>query len=213
MTKYLSDYRREYGTIELSETTAQSSPFAQFHIWFEDVAKTDNYDPTAMILSTISDKGYPDSRVVLLKGIIDESFVFYTNYESKKALDLKHNPFVALNFFWPALARQVRIRGKIFKLSQELSDDYFASRPKASQLAAHASDQSQIITSRGELESRMNTLIKTVGDEPVLRPNHWGGYGVKPLEIEFWQGRDNRLHDRLLYTIKNKSWEINRLAP
>lgn len=213
MTKHLADYRREYGTRVLSLDSALACPLEQFHLWFEEIAQTDNFDPTAMLLATVDSKGHPDSRVVLLKGFYEEAFVFYTNYQSKKAQDIEHHPFVALNFFWPTLARQVRVRGAIEKLPSDVSDAYFASRPKLSQLSAHASSQSQAIASRQKLEEKMNKLVAATGDEPVLRPKHWGGYHVKPTEIEFWQGRDNRLHDRLRYQFENNSWEISRLEP
>lgn len=213
MTKHLADYRREYGARVLSVDSALACPLQQFHIWFEEVAQTDNFDPTAMLLSTVDGDGHPDSRVVLLKGLVEGEFAFYTNYESKKAQDISHHPFAALNFFWPTLARQVRIRGTITKLPDSVSDTYFASRPKLSQLSAHASSQSRAIESRQALELKMNELVARIGDKPVLRPKHWGGYGVKPVEVEFWQGRDNRLHDRLLYSFKENSWNIIRLEP
>ena len=213
MTKHLADYRREYGARVLSVDSALACPLEQFHLWFEEVAQTDNFDPTAMLLSTVDGEGKPDSRVVLLKGLVEGEFAFYTNYESKKAQDIAHHPFAALNFFWPTLARQVRVRGTIAKLPTEISDHYFASRPKLSQLSAHASKQSSVIGSRQDLEAKMNELVAATGDEPVLRPKHWGGYGIRPVEVEFWQGRDNRLHDRLLYKLKENSWIINRLEP
>ena len=209
----LSNIRREYGQLSLSEETIHLCPFVQFKQWFSDVLNTEKNDPTSMVLSTVDSQGHPDSRVVLLKGIDDEAFVFYTNYQSKKSLQIQQNPYVALNFYWPSLARQVRIRGKIDKISSAESDAYFASRPFASQCSTVVSHQSSTINSRSELEHALNELIANSQQETIMRPIHWGGYQVIPDEIEFWQGRDSRLHDRIDYYREQGQWRHRRLAP
>lgn len=209
----LADIRRDYGELSLSEDTAQADPIAQFQLWFEDVLKNEKNDPTAMVLSTVDDRGYPDSRVVLLKGIDEGNFLFYTNYQSTKAVQIHHAPYAALNFYWPQMARQVRIRGRIKKVSNAQSDNYFSTRPVKSQLSALVSPQSQEIDSRTVLETALNQLIEQHGQKPVVRPENWGGYMVIPDEIEFWQGRDNRLHDRIHYYRQANQWMHRRLAP
>jgi len=211
--KELSDIRRDYGSLSLSENEAQESPIAQFELWFAEVLQTEKNDPTAMVLSTVDELGYPDSRVVLLKGIEEEAFIFYTNYQSTKALQINKNPCVALNFYWPQMARQVRIRGRVKQISAAQSDVYFASRPIASQASAIASPQSSEIKSREELELRLNVLIAKYQQEPIVRPIHWGGYKIIADEIEFWQGRDNRMHDRIHYYREKGQWVHRRLAP
>lgn len=209
----LADIRREYGELHLSEAEALNDPFAQFKIWFEDVLKAELYDPTAMVLSTVDEHGFPDSRVVLLKGFEDGAFIFYTNYQSAKAIQIQEKPYAALNFYWPHMARQVRIRGRIKKTTNNQSDEYFASRPRASQLSAIASPQSHTIRDRTSLEQALNSLIEKQGQAPIMRPEYWGGYIVIPDEIEFWQGRDNRLHDRVQYYKDKGQWCHRRLAP
>lgn len=211
--KSIADIRREYGVLSLDEGEVQSSPLQQFELWFSQVLQSEKSDPTAMVLSTVDAEGYPDSRVVLLKEIHKEGFVFYTNYLSSKAQQLQHLPYAALNFYWPQMARQVRIRGRVKRVSTEQSDTYFSSRPKASQLSALVSPQSQVISSRHELEERLNLLISTHQQETVVRPDHWGGFTVLPDEFEFWQGRDNRLHDRIHYSKSQGAWHHRRLAP
>lgn len=211
--KTISDIRREYGSLGLSEEDVNENPMVQFGLWFADVVKTEKSDPTAMVLSTVDDLGHPDSRVVLLKEIIDGAFVFYTNYQSAKAIQIHSTPYVALNLYWPEMARQVRIRGRVKQTSAVQSDAYFSSRPKASQLSAIASPQSRKISSRLELEQTLNALIAIHQQALVVRPEHWGGYEVTPDEIEFWQGRDNRLHDRLHYYRQQGKWVHRRLAP
>lgn len=211
--KELSDIRREYGLLSLSEDDALDCPIAQFERWFAEVLLVEKSDPTAMVLSTVDELGHPDSRVVLLKGVDEGSFVFYTNYQSAKAMHLAKNPYAALNFYWPEMARQVRIRGRVKQTSKEQSDRYFASRPKTSQLSAIASAQSREISNRAELEQALNDLIAEFQQQLVVRPLHWGGYQVIPDEIEFWQGRDNRLHDRIHYYQHKGKWLRRRLAP
>ncbi|KTD01604.1 pyridoxamine 5'-phosphate oxidase [Fluoribacter gormanii] len=209
----IADIRREYGDLNLSEQSLPEDPIVQFKLWFEDVLKNEKNDPTAMVLSTVDNQGLPDSRVVLLKGLEGGNFVFYTNYQSKKAKQIQNNPYVALNFYWPQMARQVRIRGQIKPIDKEQSDLYFSTRPIKSQYSAIVSPQSHEIEGREALEKSLNDLIQKHGQEPVLRPTFWGGYMVIPDEIEFWQGRDNRLHDRIHYYLKNGQWTFHRLAP
>lgn len=211
--KTIADIRREYGDLQLNQDVIQESPIAQFKLWFEDGLTTEKSDPTAMVLSTVDEKGRPDSRVVLLKGLDDGAFVFYTNYQSTKSLQIKQKPYVALNFYWPQLTRQVRVRGRVKRVSKKQSNTYFASRPLTSQLSAIASPQSQKIADRDVLEQALNQLIREYGQEAVVRPRYWGGYMVIPDEIEFWQGRDNRLHDRILFYKKRGHWMHCRLAP
>lgn len=209
----LASIRREYGDLSLNEKNLSNSPIIQFKRWFSEVLQTETNDPTAMLLSTIDEHGYPDSRVVLLKGIEQGSFVFYTNYESNKAKQINKTPHVALNFYWPGMARQVRIKGRVKKVSEAQSSAYFSTRPKLSQLSAIVSPQSRAIIDRLELEQALNELIATHQQELVMRPEHWGGYKITPDEFEFWQGRDNRLHDRVLYVRNKGKWSHSRLAP
>lgn len=210
----MSDVRRDYGTLSLTHEELDNDPFIIFAEWLDIIVKTDNYDPTAMVLSTVDSNNQVDSRVVLLKGIENKAFHFYTNYSSNKSKQIEVNNKVALNFFWPFMARQIRIKGTVEKLSSEKNDEYFSSRPRLSQIAAIASNQSEMISSRQILEDRVNTLIEKFGQASVLRPDNWGGYAVNPSEIEFWQGRDNRLHDRFLFKKNvNFEWIISRLAP
>ncbi|MCC5016288.1 MULTISPECIES: pyridoxamine 5'-phosphate oxidase [unclassified Legionella] len=209
----LAEIRREYGDLNLNEENIEECPITQFKHWFEDVLLSEKSDPTAMVLSTVDEKGYPDSRVVLLKGLDEGTFIFYTNYGSSKSVQLGRIPYAALNFYWPQMARQVRIRGRVKRTTKKQSDTYFASRPVTSQLSAIASPQSQKISDRKSLEQSLNELIEQHGQEPIVRPRHWGGYIVIPDEIEFWQGRDNRLHDRIFYYKSKGQWIHCRLAP
>lgn len=209
----LADIRRDYGELSLSEDSADADPIAQFKRWFEDVLQHEKTDPTAMVLSTVDDQGHPDSRVVLLKGIEEGNFIFYTNYLSTKAAQIQHEPYVALNFYWAQMARQVRVRGRVKRVSAEDSDIYFASRPLKSQFSAIISPQSKTIENREALETALNALIEQHGQEAVVRPENWGGYLVIPDEVEFWQGRDNRLHDRIRYFRQDSQWIKRRLAP
>lgn len=211
--KTLADIRREYGELSLNENTVQECPIIQFKLWFEEVLAAEKSDPTAMVLSTVDERGYPDSRVVLLKGLDEGSFVFYTNYQSTKSMQIRHTPYAALNFYWPQMARQVRIRGRVKRVPKAQSDAYFASRPVTSQLSAIASPQSREIADRSSLERALNKLIVEYGQEAIVRPSHWGGYRLTPDEMEFWQGRDNRLHDRIYYFKKKGQWSYCRLAP
>lgn len=215
ITEQALNSRREYGQSALTEKMVAASPMLQFESWFLEAMQTELDDPTAMVLSTVDRAGRPDSRVVLLKGVELGAFVFYTNYNSTKAQELSTMPHVALNFYWSKMARQVRIRGEATRVSGDVSDAYFASRPRMSQLGALASHQSEVIPDREVLEDRLRAVsIEYPENTPIPRPSSWGGFAVCPVEIEFWQGRDNRLHDRIHYEqVSQNKWSITRLSP
>lgn len=204
--------RMDYRKSELLEKDVDPNPIHQFRIWFDNAMNAEIAEPNAMCLSTVyGDK--PDSRIVLLKAIKEDGFVFFTNYHSSKGIQIEANPNVALNFVWLELERQVRINGVISKISKEDSDHYFYSRPVESQIGAIVSAQSERLNSREDLEKAMAEALAKYSKEKPVRPSHWGGYIVKPTEIEFWQGRSSRLHDRLQYQLVNGNWEIVRLYP
>lgn len=206
--------RQPYLKHELRESDMQPDPFAQFRLWWDDVITTEVSEANAMTLSTVDAVGRPSSRIVLLKGIVDDGFEFFTNYKSKKAMDMELNPHVALLFFWKELERQVRIEGTVTKVSRDKSLAYFQSRPKGSQIGAWASPQSEIIPDRGEINDTVRRLEEQYRNEEKLPlPDFWGGYVVIPTVFEFWQGRDNRLHDRFRYVKGEDNWTMNRLAP
>ena len=212
----LAAIRREYGGLGLDDEALPDCPLDQFQRWFSIALEQEKSDPTAMVLSTVDERGMPDSRVVLLKGLEENAFIFYTNYLSHKGKQLATTPFAALNFYWPKMARQVRVRGAVKRCSSEQSDLYFSSRPVDSQIAAIASHQSQPLTNRAELEQNFSQLKAHYLDNPpekVPRPSDWGGYVLHPTEFEFWQGRDNRLHDRIHYVMEGRHWSKRRLAP
>lgn len=215
MQKDLSDYRKSYEKSELTEASIKHNPMEQFQKWFHEVEATDGVDePNAMTVSTIGLDGFPKSRVVLMKRFTFEGFIFYTNYQSEKGRAIAANPSVCLSFFWPNLERQVIIKGKAEKIAENLSDGYFESRPKGSQLGAVVSDQSEVVPSREHLEGKLKELEKEYEGKEVPRPEYWGGFLVRPISIEFWQGRPNRLHDRIRYTLQEDfDWKIERLAP
>jgi pyridoxamine 5'-phosphate oxidase len=209
-----ADLRKEYTRASLDFTNVNKNPVLQFEKWFDEAINSNALEPSAMTLATISENGKPSGRIVLLKGIKENQFYFYTNYQSQKGQELEKNPACALTFFWPELERQVRISGFAQRTSIDDSDKYFQSRPRSSQLGAWASPQSIVIKDREILEQRVKELEQKFKDDKVVpRPKQWGGYAVTPFEIEFWQGRPSRLHDRLLYTLIDKEWKINRLAP
>ena len=208
----IADIRQEYVNAELVEADAAADPFKQFAHWFDAALKADLPLPNAMTLATANAQGRPSARVVLLKGVDAEGFVFYTNYESRKARELALNPYASLVFLWTPMERQVRIEGSVEKVSDEESDEYFDSRPLGSRLGAWASPQSRPLPSRLTLASKVASIMLRYGTAPP-RPPHWGGYRVRPEAIEFWQGRPDRLHDRLLYTKQDARWSIERLAP
>jgi pyridoxamine 5'-phosphate oxidase len=215
MQKDLSDYRKSYEKSELTEASIKENPMEQFQKWFHEVEATDGVDePNAMTVSTIGLDGFPKSRVVLMKRFTFEGFIFYTNYQSEKGRAIAANPSVCLSFFWPNLERQVIIKGKAEKIAENLSDGYFESRPKGSQLGAVVSDQSEVVPSREHLEGKLKELEQEYEGKEVPRPEYWGGFLVRPISIEFWQGRPNRLHDRIRYTLQEDfDWKIERLAP
>ena len=211
--KSINNLRREYKLNKLSEETVQKNPVKQFEIWFEDVIKTRLYQQNAMILSTASKKNMPTTRVVLLKGFSNLGFKFFTNYASSKGKDLKQNSKASLLFYWAELERQVRIEGKIKRLSRSESQKYFDSRPIESRIAAWASDQSKIVPDRNYLESRYKMFKEKFSGKKIPLPRNWGGYILVPTYFEFWQGRENRLHDRVCYKKQKGKWKIIRLAP
>ena len=197
----------------LTEENINKNPFKQFEIWFEEAKKIGLKDPNAMNVASATKSGIPSSRMVLLKAYSEEGFIFYTNYTSRKSGEILDNPIVALNFFWDALERQIRIEGEIKKVEKEVSDAYFNSRSRLSQLGAHASNQSQIIENYEELTDKLNSFDEKYKDKDIPRPDHWGGFIVIPSTIEFWQGHDGRLHDRLKFEKENTNWILKRLSP
>ncbi len=214
MPEDLSDYRKSYEYSELTRAQSEANPFDQFKKWFEEVENTDGVDEVnAMTISTIGLDGFPKSRVVLLKSYDQDGFLFYTNYDSEKGKALAANPNICISFFWPNLERQVIIKGTAERVSEETSSQYFQSRPEGSRLGAWVSPQSEIIPNREFLEKRQQEFEAEFKDQQIPKPPHWGGYRVIPVSFEFWQGRPNRLHDRLLYSISQTGWECNRLAP
>ena len=215
MQKDLSNYRKSYEKSELTEENVKENPLEQFQKWFHEVEASDGVDePNAMTVSTIGLDGFPKSRVVLMKKFTFEGFIFYTNYQSEKGKAIGANPSVCLSFFWPNMERQVIIKGTAEKIAENLSDGYFESRPTGSQLGAIVSDQSEVVPSREYLEKELNNLEKKYDGKEIQRPEYWGGYLVRPISIEFWQGRPNRLHDRIRYTLQEDfDWKIERLAP
>lgn len=215
MDSSIADLRQNYTLAGLSEADLDSNPIQQFNLWFEQALAADLIEPNAMTLATATADGKPSARIVLLKGVSEQGFVFYTNYGSQKGRQLIANPYAALVFHWDKLERQIRIEGKVEKLSSVESLEYFHSRPKASQLGAWTSNQSQVIANREVLEQKLASLQAQYSDEDTIPlPEHWGGFRVVPNRLEFWQGRPSRLHDRLLYDLEaDGSWSISRLAP
>lgn len=210
----IAEIRKDYTKTTLDQTDVNKNPVAQFEKWFDEALKSQALEPNAMTLSTITETGKPSARIVLLKGIENNSFLFYTNYQSQKGKELDANPACALTFFWPELERQVRIEGVCTRVAETTSVNYFKSRPRGSQLGAWASPQSSLIKNRELLETRVKELEKRFeGKETLPKPKQWGGYAVEPLEIEFWQGRPSRLHDRIVYYKTDGKWTIHRLAP
>lgn len=207
--------RREYAQFSLDETTVAANPIEQFQKWFEEALSSNVLEPNAMTLATSDAEGKPAARIVLLKGLTHEQFVFFTNYRSRKGEELAQNARACLVFFWKELERQVRVEGTVEKIDEASSTEYFQSRPKASQIGAWVSPQSNAVENRIWLEREYAKVSEKYNDSEVLpRPPHWGGYAVKPERIEFWQGRPSRLHDRILYTLSAENiWQIERLAP
>lgn len=214
MLDLIADIRKDYKLKALSEHDAEKNAIRQFDKWWKEALDSDITEVNAMTLATASSEGIPSARIVLLKGYEDSGFLFFSNYKSFKGQQMEENPRACLVFFWKELERQVRITGIIEKVSAEMSDKYFNSRPESSRISATASPQSQVISSREWLEAEVDNVIKQFGEKPLQRPENWGGYLVKPITIEFWQGRTNRLHDRLQYSLEeNGNWKIERLAP
>jgi len=214
MSASIAELRRNYSKKKLSEKNARPDPILQFSKWWKEALKSKIIEPNAMILATASVEALPSARTVLLKGFSEKGFIFFTNYRSQKGHELEENPRACLVFLWKEMERQVRITGTVSKLDGKESDSYFDSRPAGSQLAAIASPQSEVVESREWLDEQYKKLKKQVKKGEAARPPHWGGFIVRPLMMEFWQGRPNRLHDRLLYTPEvNGGWRIERLAP
>ena len=211
----LSNYRKSYDKSELLETTIPEDPINLFNRWFHEVEDFGGVDEVnAMTVSTIGLDGFPKSRVVLLKKYTYEGFIFYTNYKSEKGKAISNNPNISLSFFWHTMERQVIIKGIAEKTTTNISDGYFESRPDGSKLGAIVSNQSQVIPSRSVLEDKLKQLEKDFQGKEIPRPDFWGGFLVKPVEVEFWQGRPNRLHDRIRYQLQvDFSWKIDRLSP
>lgn len=210
----ISSIRREYMRESLSESDVHAHPFRQFDRWWAEALKADIDEVNAMTLSTLSASGFPGSRIVLLKGYDDQGFVWYTNYESRKGKELAAHPKASLLLFWKELERQVRIEGICEQVSAEESDAYFNARPEGSRIGAWASPQSQPIESREILDRNIADISERFSDTPIYRPPHWGGYRLRPVMMEFWQGRPSRLHDRIRYDLTDSDgWKITRLAP
>ncbi len=197
----------------LTENDAVANPFQQFAIWFEQAEQAGLIDHTAMHVATVTADGKPDVRVLLLKDFDEQGFVFFTNYQSRKGLELETTPQVCLNFWWDKLARQIRIHGQVERVTSQESDEYFATRLRGSQVGAWASQQSQKLSNRAILEQRVAEIEQQYQGQTIPRPPHWGGYRVRPHEIEFWQGRESRLHDRLRYQLIDNKWQLSRLFP
>ncbi|TCD23938.1 pyridoxamine 5'-phosphate oxidase [Pseudomonas sp. IC_126] len=215
MTQTLADMRRDYTREGLSEANAPDEPFALFRQWFADAVQTEQLpvEPNAMTLATVDAEGRPHCRVLLLKALDDRGFTFFTNYDSAKAEQLAARPFAAMTFFWPSLERQVRIEGRVEKVSAAESDAYYQVRPLGSRLGAWASPQSRVIRDRAELERLLAETEQRFLDQAPHCPPHWGGYRLLPERMEFWQGRPSRLHDRLNYRCVSNNWQRERLAP
>lgn len=209
----LARLRHEYEEAGIDLDTLVEDPVAMFSAWFDQAVEAGCTEPNAMVVSTASSDGWPSARNVLLKGLDDSGFIFYTNYESNKGVELDANPRAALTFSWLQLHRQVRVGGPCVRVAPEVSDEYFALRPRGSQLGAWASEQSRTIESREELEQRFEALEIEWDGRDVQRPPHWGGYAVQPQVVEFWQGRKNRMHDRIVYRLADGSWSREQLNP
>lgn len=213
MLSVIADIRKDYKLKSLSEEDVTADPIQQFSVWWNEAVSSEVIEVNAMTLATATKEGIPSARIVLLKGFNEDGFMFFTNYESHKGRELAENPHAALVFFWPELERQIRIEGKVEKVAESVSDDYYLSRPAGSRIGAWASPQSTVIESRKIIEQNVLKYEKQFSDGNISRPPYWGGFIVKPVKIEFWQGRSSRLHDRIQYTKADETWKIERLAP
>lgn len=212
--EFIQHNRHQFRHAPFGKKDAASDPFKQFDLWFENAVKAEITDPYAITLATANKEGIPSARVVYMRNITDKGLVFFTNYTSHKGVDLIENPHACANFYWEDLSRQVRFTGKIEKVSSEESDAYFDSRPRASQIGAWASHQSEVLANRQELMDRVKKLEEKFTGKKVPRPEFWGGYVLLPNSVEFWQGRENRLHDRMRYSLlADHSWNLERLSP
>ena len=211
--KNIADIRTDYTKFSIDEFGLKDNPLDQFNDWFNHALKMQVSEVNAMVLSTVSPKGIPSARVLLLKGIENGGFTFFTNYNSSKGNDLAINPNACLTFFWQELEQQIRVTGRVEKIEENLSKAYFHSRPRASQISALASHQSSVVKRREDLTNEVERLEKLYENKEIPKPQHWGGYVLKPTSVEFWQGRSSRLHDRFLYQEVEGVWQIERLAP
>ncbi len=209
----LNEIRKEYTYSQLEIDNLDINPIVQFRYWLNDALKANVSEPTAMVLSTVGNEGIPSSRVVLLKNLDHDGFTFFSNYESRKGIQIAQNANASLLFFWPQIERQVRIEGRVAKTPRHISDEYFQSRPEGSKIGAWASPQSRRVPSREYLDNLQKDYIQLFKSKVLERPENWGGYKLFPHTIEFWQGRENRLHDRFEYKMNGSIWEIHRLAP
>lgn len=211
--KNIADIRKDYSKEALDESHTHANPYTQFDRWWHEALSSEIDEVNAMALATVGADGRPSARIVLLKGFNNDGFVFFTNYHSRKGKQMEENPFASLVFFWKELERQVRISGQIEKISDAENDEYFFSRPPESQVGAWSSPQSTVIPSRAVLDANVKHYTDRFSQSPMTRPAHWGGYRLKPDEIEFWQGRPSRLHDRIRYRLEEGAWVRERLAP
>ncbi|GAB3694726.1 pyridoxamine 5'-phosphate oxidase [Spirosoma flavus] len=213
MSSDISHLRNEYTLAGLDIADVLPNPVSQFQNWFDAAVQAKVPEPNAMHLSTVTSEGRPDGRIVLLKGVSEAGFVFFTNYESRKGQELIAHPFASLTFFYPELERQIRVEGRVEKVSSEESDTYFNSRPRGSQIGAWTSHQSSVIPNRDVLETRQHEIEVQFENQTIPRPPYWGGFRIVPNVVEFWQGRPSRLHDRIRYRKEGESWMIERLSP
>ena len=212
LNEYTKNLRHDFLKASFNEKDAHNNPFVQFETWYGQAVKSELFEPNTMTLSTATKNGKPSSRIVFLRGFEKHGFVFFTNYHSRKGSELKENPYASLLFYWPELERQVRIEGKIVKAPTAVSDDYFSKRPRNNRVGAWASPQSKVLKNRAALENLVSEFVVKFKEE-IPRPKNWGGYILQATYYEFWQGRESRLHDRICYTMKNKKWVKQRLAP